>query len=63
MLNAKGALSPEMALGLESWLGIENGGRADLWISQQAAYDLWQARQAGMPSTVRRASVPKLTAE
>ena len=37
--------SPEMALRLEGWLGVENGGRADLWISQQAGYDLWQARK------------------
>lgn len=29
--------------------GVENGGRADLWIAQQAAYDLWQARNNGAP--------------
>ena len=57
MLNGKAALSPEMALRLENWLGIENGGRADLWITQQAAYDLWKARQAGAPS-VQRAAIP-----
>lgn len=50
VLNARAAISPEMALRLEGWLGVENGGRADLWISQQAAYDLWKARQAGMPA-------------
>ncbi|MFP3335353.1 HigA family addiction module antitoxin, partial [Pseudomonas sp. SIMBA_064] len=44
VLNGHAAISPEMALRLEQWLGIENGGRADLWIAQQAAYDLWQAR-------------------
>lgn len=49
VLNGRAAISPEMALRLEGWLGVENGGRADLWISQQAAYDLWQARQAGKP--------------
>ena len=42
-----------MALRLEGWLGVENGGRADLWIGQQAAYDLWQARQAGAPKVQR----------
>lgn len=57
VLNGKAALSPEMALRLENWLGIENGGRADLWIAQQAAYDLWQARQAGAPP-VQRAVIP-----
>ena len=49
VLNARAAISPEMALRLEGWLGVENGGRADLWVAQQAAYDLWQARSAGMP--------------
>ncbi len=54
VLNCRAAVSPEMSLRLEGWLGVENGGRADLWISQQAAYDLWQARTAGKPK-VRRA--------
>ena len=54
VVNCRAAISPEMALRLEGWLGTENGGRADLWISQQAAYDLWQARKAGAPK-VRRA--------
>jgi hypothetical protein len=31
-------------LRLEAWLGVENGGSADAFLSQQAAYDLWQAR-------------------
>jgi antitoxin HigA-1 len=54
VVNCRAAISPEMALRLEGWLGTENGGRADLWISQQAAYDLWVARKAGAPK-VRRA--------
>ena len=54
VLNCRAAVSPEMSLRLEGWLGVENGGRADLWIAQQAAYDLWQARKAGKPK-VRRA--------
>lgn len=33
-----------MALRLEKWLGIDNGGRADVWLKEQAHYDLWQAR-------------------
>lgn len=57
LLNGKAALSPQMALRIENWLGIENGGRADLWITQQAAYDLWQARQAEAPN-VQRAAIP-----
>lgn len=54
VLNCRAAVWTEMSLRLEGWLGVENGGRADLWISQQAAYDLWQARKAGKPK-VRRA--------
>lgn len=49
VLNERAAISPAMALRLEGWLGVERGGRADLWMSQQAAYDLWQARKAGAP--------------
>jgi antitoxin HigA-1 len=53
VLNGHAGISPEMALRLEQWLGVENGGRADLWIAQQAAYDLWRARQKGMPRVER----------
>lgn len=49
VLNARAAVSPQMALRLEAWLGVENGGRADAWMAQQAAYDLWQARAEGSP--------------
>ncbi len=56
VLNGRAAISPEMALRLEGWLGVESGGRADTWIAQQAAFDLWKARQAGSP-VVQRAPV------
>ena len=46
VLNGKAAISPEMALRLEKWLGVENGGRADIWLAEQATYDLWQTRQS-----------------
>ena len=49
VLHGRAAISPEMALRLEGWLGVKHGGRADVWIAQQAAYDLWQARKAGAP--------------
>jgi len=49
VLHGRAAISPEMALRLELWLGIEHGGRADTWVAQQAAYDLWKARKAGKP--------------
>ena len=62
VLNCRAAISSGMALRLEGWLGVENGGRADLWISQQAAYDLWQARKAGTPK-VKRATALAATCQ
>ena len=43
VINGNAAISPEMALRLEKWLGKERGGDARLWLDQQTAYDLWQA--------------------
>lgn len=43
VLNGRSGISPEMALRLERWLGVEHGGRADLWLHMQADYDLWLA--------------------
>lgn len=34
-----------MALRIQSWLGVECGGDARLWLAEQAAYDMWQAEQ------------------
>ena len=48
VLNEHAAISPEMALRIEAWLGVERGGRADVWLSGQAAYDLWKARKKGV---------------
>ncbi|OIR03811.1 putative HTH-type transcriptional regulator YbaQ [mine drainage metagenome] len=61
VLNGRAAISPEMALRLEGWLGVENGGSADLWIAEQAAYDLWNARKAGRPK-VKRADLARVAA-
>jgi addiction module HigA family antidote len=61
VLNGHAAISPEMALRIEDWLGVENGGQADAWVSQQAAYDLWKARKAGAPR-VKRATFPDVAA-
>ena len=58
VLNGHAAISPEMALRLEGWLGVKNGGRADLWVAQQASYDLWQARKAGAPKVKRASALP-----
>ena len=45
MLNGRAAISPDMALRLEAWLGADRGGDARVWLAQQSAYDLWQAEQ------------------
>ncbi|MEO8419019.1 MAG: HigA family addiction module antitoxin [Methylophilaceae bacterium] len=53
VLNEHAAISPEMAIRIESWLGIEHGGRADVWLAEQASYDLWQTRKSFKPKVQR----------
>lgn len=45
VLNGRAAISPEMALRIEAWLGVERGGEARLWLAEQSAYDMWQTKQ------------------
>lgn len=45
VLNGRAAISPEMALRIEAWLGVERGGEARLWLAEQSAYDVLQAEQ------------------
>ena len=61
VLNARAAISPEMALRIEAWLGVENGGSASIWLSQQTAYDLWKARKTIRPK-VKHVLIPELLA-
>jgi addiction module HigA family antidote len=61
VLNARAAISPEMALRIEAWLGVENGGSASAWLSQQTAYDLWKARKTMKPK-VKHVLIPELLA-
>ncbi len=42
ILNARGSVTPEMAVRLELAFGKPS---ADHWLRLQNAYDLWQARQ------------------
>lgn len=44
VINGRAAVSPDMALRIEAWLGKERGGDARLWLAMQSAYDLWQAK-------------------
>lgn len=46
VLHGKSAISPEMALRLERWLGVEHGGRAAVWLGMQATHDLWNAERS-----------------
>jgi antitoxin HigA-1 len=50
VLNGRAAISPAMVLRIERWLGRDHGGAAEVWLAQQSAYDLWQARQAAKAS-------------
>jgi addiction module HigA family antidote len=54
ILNSHAAISAEMARRIEAWLGPERGGRAEVWLGMQMAYDLWRLEQTPMP-TVERA--------
>jgi addiction module HigA family antidote len=57
VLNGRAAISPDMALRLEAWLGAERGSHAELWLGQQMAYDVWQARQKPRPAIARLVNV------
>ena len=50
VLNGRASISPAMAVRIERWLGRDNGGAAEVWLDQQTAYDLWQARQTAKSS-------------
>ena len=45
LIQGRSAISPEMALRIQAWLGVERGGDARLWLAEQNAYDMWQAHQ------------------
>jgi addiction module HigA family antidote len=62
VLNGRAAISPEMALRIEAWLGKERGGDARVWLAEQSAYDMWQTEQRlkNTPLNVQRA--PKVQA-
>jgi addiction module HigA family antidote len=59
IVNVRAAVSPSMALRIERWLGRDNGRAAEVWLAQQAAYDLWQAR-ATVKATKALSSVRSL---
>lgn len=62
VLNGKAAVSPEMALRLERWLGVDQGGRASVWLAMQSACDLWNAERAAMAALKKIKQVKIATA-
>jgi addiction module HigA family antidote len=61
VLNGHAAISPEMALRLEAWLGRERGGNARTWLAQQTAHDIWQAEKKLKKARVRVRPAPAVT--
>ncbi len=58
VLNGRAAVSPDMALRIEAWLGKERGGDARVWLALQGAYDVWQARQRFKAAPMRVKAAP-----
>ena len=59
VLNGRAAISPEMALRIESWLGLARGGEARLWLAEQSAYDVWQAQLRFKAQPMRVQAAPQ----
>jgi antitoxin HigA-1 len=59
VINGHAAISPDMALRIEAWLGKWRGGDAHVWLAMQSAYDLWQAKKRlkGLLKSVKAAPV------
>lgn len=56
VLNARAAITPELARRLALWLETEQGGpSAESFLREQVAYDLWQIDQSTPPPPVERA--------
>lgn len=53
VLNGRSAISPEMALRIEAWLGVDRGGDARVWLAEQTAFDMWHAQQRMKASKVK----------
>ena len=56
LLNEKEGISPQMALRLEKWL---TNPSAEVWLSMQSAYDLWQEEQKGKEFNIIPLATPK----
>ncbi len=62
VLNGRAAISPDMALRIEAWLGVARGGDARVWLAQQNAYDMCQAAKRFKTTPMRVQPAPALPA-
>lgn len=60
--NGRAAVSPEMALRLEAWLGVERGGDARVWLAEQSAYEMARAAQRFKAAPMHVQPAPVMTA-
>lgn len=60
VLHGHAAISPEMAVRIEAWLGKERGGNAQIWLAEQAAYDMWQVRQRAKQQPLKVSPAPRV---
>lgn len=60
VLNGHAAISPDMALRIEAWLGADRGGDARVWLAQQSSYDVWQAEQRFKETPMRVQPAPAM---
>ncbi len=58
VLNGRAAISTDMALRIEAWLGAERGGNARVWLAEQSAYEVWQAEQRFKVTPMRVTPAP-----
>ena len=62
VLNGRAAISPEMALRIEAWLGVERGGDARVWMAEQSAFDMWQAAERFKATPMQVQPAPAMAA-
>jgi len=60
VLNGRAAISPDMALRIEAWLGADRGGDARVWLAQQSAYDAWKEMQRLKTTLMRVQAAPAM---
>ena len=51
VLDGQRTITADFALRIEQWLGVDRGGRAELWLTMQLDHDLWNARRRLVQAT------------